>query len=94
MNFQLEEDIKEALSLLEAGDPLEAQNVIEVLFEHDLESTELSIYKILLSRLRTLYFSMSMPWHNGWSSSLSTPFETASDSDSKIKASLFPVTIP
>lgn len=42
MNFQLEEDIKEALSLLEAGDPLEAQNVIEVLFEHDLESTELS----------------------------------------------------
>lgn len=41
MKFQMEEEIKEALSLLADGDPLEAQHVVGILFEHDLESQEL-----------------------------------------------------
>lgn len=41
MKFQMEEEIKEALSLLENKDPIEARRVICTLFEHDLESKEL-----------------------------------------------------
>ncbi|MCQ2589820.1 MAG: tetratricopeptide repeat protein [Treponema sp.] len=42
MKFQMEEEIKEALSLLADGDPVEARHVIGILFEHDLESKELT----------------------------------------------------
>lgn len=41
MNFQTEEGLKEALSLLEKGDPKGARQVVELLFEQDLESKEL-----------------------------------------------------
>lgn len=42
MNNQTEDGIKEALNFLEAGNPSLAQQVVSKLFEHDLESKELS----------------------------------------------------
>ncbi|MCQ2591819.1 MAG: hypothetical protein MJ188_03455 [Treponema sp.] len=42
MEIQTENGLKEALKFLEEGNPVQAQQVINGLFEHDLESKELS----------------------------------------------------